>query len=349
VYLSVELSKLVVKNRISLEELSGRTLAIDAYNVLYQFLSIIRQPDGTPLMNNSGNVTSHISGLFYRTIELVGSGIMPIYVFDGIPSVLKQKTIEYRMRRREAALDAWKAAKEAGDVEEARKHAQASTRINKYIVESSKELLKRMGIPYINAPSEGEAEACYMCKKGMVYAAVSQDYDTLLLGSPIIIRNLTISGRRKLPKKDIYVEVVPEILLLDDTLKSLGISQRQLIWVGILLGTDFNDGITGVGPKTAVKIAKASNSIEDVKKYVKAKYNAEFELDIREVEELFLNPEVCDPDSKALGGMLTPSREALLKFMCDENGFSEERVLKSIEKLVNRSTLTKQHRIDSWM
>ncbi len=345
--MSVDLGKLVVKRKINLEELNGRTVAIDAFNVLYQFLSIIRGPDGTPLKDFKGNVTSHLSGLFYRTIELIEKGVKPIYVFDGIPSMLKQKTIEARMNRREEAYQAWQQAKEAGELEEAKKYAQQSTRINKYIIESSKQLLEHMGVAHINAPSEGEAQACEMCKKGLAYAAASQDYDTLLFASPRIVRNLTLSGRRKLPRKNVYINIEPEMVDLHETLKSVGLSQKQLIWVGILLGTDFNDGIKGVGPVTAVKIAKSAKSLSDVERYVKEKYNQEFELDIREVEDLFTNPEVSEMDQKELNKELEvlPDRKALVRFMCDEHDFSRERVEKFTERLWEKRVSAKQHRL----
>ncbi|MCL4389185.1 flap endonuclease-1 [Candidatus Marsarchaeota archaeon] len=345
--MSVDLAKLVSRTKISLEELNGKTIAIDAFNVLYQFLTIIRGPDGTQLKDFKGNVTSHLSGLFYRTIELVDNGIRPVYVFDGIPSKLKQKTIEARMNRREKAYQAWQKAKEAGEMEEARKYAQQSTRINEYIIESSKELLNYMGIAHMTAPGEGEAQACDMCKKGLVYAAASQDYDTLLFASPRIIRNLTISGRRKLPKKNVYIEIEPEMVDLKDTLKSIGVTQKQLIWVGILLGTDFNEGIRGVGPVTAVKIAKSAKSIADVERYVKEKYNTEFEIDIREVEDLFMNPEVNDIDAKEFERVLSalPDKRKIIEFMCNEHDFSTERIEKFAEKLWEKRASVRQHRL----
>ncbi len=345
--MSVDLGKLVVRRKITLSELNGRVVGIGAYNVLYQFLSIIRGPDGTPLKDFKGNVTSHLSGLFYRTIDLIDNGIKPVYVFDGIPSMLKQKTVEARMNRREEAYQAWQQAKEAGELEEAKRYAQQSTRINKYIIESAKELLGYMGVAHINAPSEGEAQACDMCKKGLAYSVASQDYDTLLFAAPRIVRNMTLSGRRKLPRKNVYINIEPEMVELQTTLKSLGLSQRQLIWVGILLGTDFNDGIKGVGPITAVKIAKSAKSLSDVERCVKEKYNQEFELDVKEVEDLFTNPEVSEIDQKSLdkeiGGL--PDRTKLVKFMCDEHDFSHERIEKFSEKLWEKRISLKQHRL----
>ncbi len=349
--MAVDLSKLVSKRRIAFDELSNTVIAIDAYNVLYQFLSIIRQPDGTPLTDSNGNVTSHLSGIFYRTIELAGYGIKPIYVFDGLPSMLKQKTIEARMQRRNAAREAWQEAVRRGDVAAARTHAQASTRVDKWIVESSKALLDRMGVAYINAPSEGEAQASFMCRQGLVYAAASQDYDTMLFGSPRVVRNLTFSGRRKLPKKNVYINVEPEMLDFNETLNSLGISHKQLIWLGILLGTDFNEGIKGVGPKTALKMAKSAKSIDDVKAQVKEKFKTEFELDIKEVEELFTNPEVKEFSKDDVGKLLekTGSRSELVKFMCEEHGFLPDRIEKFADRLGERQEQQRQQGMGKWL
>jgi len=348
--MAVDLSKLISKRKLQFEELRDKTIAIDAYNVIYQFLSIIRGPDGTPLMDSHGNVTSHLSGIFYRTIDILDYGIRPIYVFDGIPSMLKQKTIMGRMKRKQDAEKAYEEAKISGDVTAMRMHAMATTRINKDIVESSKKLLDYMGIAYINAPSEGEAQASYMSKSDLVYAAASQDYDTMLFGSTYVIRNLTFSGKRKLPGKNVYITVEPEIVSFQDTLKSLDISHKQLVWLGILLGTDFNQGIKGVGPKNALKIAKEAKKIEDVKNIVKEKYKAEFELDIQEVEDLFMNPEVKDMEHKDVDLLLSKSydMDKLVGFMCGEHDFSEDRIRKTAGRLAKTKTDTRQKGMDKW-
>lgn len=349
--MAVDLSKLAIRRKITLDELNDRIIAIDAYNVLYQFLSIIRQPDGTPLMDSHGNVTSHLSGLFYRTIELIEHGIKPIYVFDGVPSMLKQKTIEARMQRREEAYAAWQKAKGAGELEEARTHAQQSSRVDRRIVESSKALLELMGVPHINAPSEGEAQASYMCSQGLAYAAASQDYDTLLFGSKNVVRNLTLSGKRKLPKKNIYVNVEPELVNLEETLSVLGISRHQLIWLGILLGTDFNEGIKGVGPKTALKAVKEAKDINDIKRFAKERHNAEFELDIAEVERLFTEPEVLEIDKAYMTNALTAKVDVdgTVRFMCDEHDFSADRITKYAEMLAKKRGSSRQSGISAWV
>ncbi|MCL4373814.1 MAG: flap endonuclease-1 [Candidatus Marsarchaeota archaeon] len=348
--MAVDLSKLVSKRKLLLDELSGKTIAIDAYNFLYQFLAIIRQPDGTPLTDAHGAVTSHLSGIFFRSIDIIAKGIKPIYVFDGVPSMLKQKTIEARMNRREEAYREWQVAKEAGNVEQARAHAMASTRVTKEIVKSAKDLLDLMGIGYVNAPSEGEAQASYMCRKGFVYATASQDYDTMLFASPVVIRNLTFSGRRKLPNKNVYVNVEPEMVSLEDTLNGLKLTQRQLIWVGILLGTDFNSGIKGIGPKTAIKIVKSVSSMAELKSVVSSKYGQEFDVAPEEVEALFMKPEVKDLSGEEMQKLASkiPNRANLVKFLCDDHGFSRERIEKYAGILEQSETALRQKTITKW-
>lgn len=352
--MAVDISKLVseVKEPIEFEQLSGQTIAIDGYNTIYQFLSIIRQPDGNPLVDSKGRVTSHLSGLMYRTVNLIEYGITPVYMFDGIPPVLKQKTLQARASRRREALAEWEKAKAAGQVAEARTFAVASTKITKEIVDSGKELLRYMGVAYIQAPGEGEAQAAQLAKDGLADSIASQDYDSFLFGADVVIRNLTISGRRKLPMRNVYVNINPERFILSNLLKKLEISQKQLIWAGMLIGTDFNEGIEKVGPKTAMKIVKENDSLDKIVEYVRTKYNTEFDADPHEVEELFLNPDVRKIDRNTFNDILSENklnRENVIKFMCDEHGFSPERIGSALEKMETISTKKGQKGMKDWL
>lgn len=352
--MAVELGSLVseVKEQVSLDDLSGKRIAVDAYNTIYQFLSIIRGPDGTPLTDSKGMVTSHLSGLFYRNINMLEHKITPIYIFDGIPPALKQRTIEARMNRRNEALREWDKALKEGMVAEARTHAMASTRITKEIVQSAKELLGHMGIAWIQAPSEGEAQAARMTKEGLVYASGTQDYDIFLFGADVAIRNLTISGRRKLPRKNVFVEVSPERVELKKLLSHLGLNQKQLIWLGILVGTDFNEGIDGVGPKTALKIVKEKRSLKEIGGYIRERYKKEFEIDPAEVEDVFLRPETAEMKKAQINEALKnakPDKEAILRFMCGSHDFSEERVEKFADTLMAMRSSAGQKGIDAWV
>ena len=326
--LGVNLRDIVPKTIVRLEDLSGKSIAIDAYNALYQFLAIIRQPDGTPLKDSAGKITSHLSGLLYRTSNLVEMGIKPIYVFDGVPPVLKEVEIKRRMKAKEEAMVMYERAVARGDMTEARVYAQATSRLKDYMAEDSKRLLSLMGLPWIQAPSEGEAQAAHLTKRGDSDYCASQDYDSLLFGAPTLIRNVTISGRRKLPSKNIYIDVVPEVVELANVLKECGITYEQLIDVGILIGTDFNpDGIKGLGPKTALKLIKEYGTLENALPHLK---NAEFPAEPQRIREIFLSPKVTDNYRLE---WKEPDVEGVVDFLCREKDFSEDRVRKALEKM----------------
>ncbi|AHF80542.1 flap endonuclease-1 [Thermococcus paralvinellae] len=337
--MGVQIGELIPRKEIEIENLNGRKIAIDALNAIYQFLSIIRQRDGTPLMDSKGRITSHLSGLFYRTINLMEVGIKPAYVFDGKPPEFKKKELEKRAEAREEAEEKWQEALARGDLEEAKKYAQRASRVNEQLIEDAKKLLDLMGIPWVQAPSEGEAQAAYMASKGKVWASASQDYDSLLFGAPRLVRNLTITGRRKLPGKDVYVEVKPELIVLEEVLKELKIDREKLIELAILVGTDYNPGgIKGVGPKKALEIVKYSK--DPLKKYQKMS-----DVDLYAIKEFFLNPPVTD-DYKLVWKM--PDEEGILKFLCDEHDFSEERVKNGLERLKKAMKAGKQSTLESW-
>ena len=333
---------IIPKREIELNELSTRFLAIDGYNALYQFISVIRQPDGTPLMDRRGRITSHLSGLFYRTIKLLENGIKVAYVFDGKPPEFKHRTLEERTERREEAEKKWQEALRRGDVEEARKYATQASRLEKAMVEDSKELLDAMGVPYVEAPSEGEAQASYMAAKGDVWAAGSQDYDSLLFGSPRLVRNLAITGKRKLPGRNVYIDVKPELIVLDEVLKTLNIDRRKLIWLGMLVGTDFNEKIPGIGPKRALELVKSHDSFEDILKALGQKVD----WDWRAIEEFFLNPPHTDEYELKYR---KPDRERIFRILVDEHDFSPERVEKAVSRLEEVSpALGSQSSLEAW-
>jgi len=326
--LGINLRDLVPKTTFALESLSGKSIAIDAYNALYQFLAIIRQPDGTPLKDSTGKITSHLSGLFYRTANLVELGIKVVYVFDGVPPTLKEVEIKRRAKVKEEALVKYEQALKEGKIEEARSYAQATSRLKDYMADDSKRLLTLMGIPWLQAPSEGEAQAAHLTKKGDTNYCASQDYDSLLFGAPMLVRNVTISGRRKLPKKEVYIDVVPETVELDQVLKELGITHEQLVDIGILVGTDFNpEGVKGMGPKTALKLIKEHGTLENALPHIK---DAEFPVEPQRIRDIFLNPKIRDDYHLE---WRPPDEEGIINFMCRKKEFSEDRVRKALEKM----------------
>lgn len=336
--MGVDLGDLFEKKEIELSDLKGKVIAIDAYNTLYQFLSIIRQRDGTPLLDSRGEITSHLSGFLYRTTNLIEEGIKPVFVFDGAPPLFKNTTIEERKKIRTEAFERWEEAKAVGS-EDAFKHAQASSRIGGNMIEDAKLLLGFMGIPVIQAPSEGEAQAAFMVRNKDAYAAGSQDYDALLFGASIVVRNLAVTGKRKLPGKSVYVDVKPESIELEAGLLKLEISREQLIDIAILVGTDYNEGIKGIGPKKALKLIKKHGSIEGAL----AELNADIK-NLAEIRELFLNPDVT-PDYELK--WKKPEKEAIIKFLCAEHDFSEERVSKAVERLLEASDISQQT-LEKW-
>ena len=263
--MGLDLKQLLVRDKTKLESFTNKIVAIDAYNAIYQFLAIIRGPEGLHLTDAHGRVTSHITGLFYRNINFLSLGIKPVYVFDGKPPSLKSAEIEHRKQIKKDATIKYERAVTEGKMEDARKYAQQTTSMKDGMVEDSKHLLELFGIPYIQAPSEGEATAAFLTTKGHADIAASQDFDSILFGAKKLVRNFTNSGRRKLPNRNTYIEIEPEIIDYKKNLEALGITREQLIDVGILIGTDFNpDGFERVGPKTAIKMIKQHGKLEDV-------------------------------------------------------------------------------------
>jgi flap endonuclease-1 len=320
------------KTPVTWESLPG-IAAIDANNALYQFLTIIRQPDGTPLMDGRGRITSHLSGILFRMANFLEKGIRPVFVFDGKPDELKMATIDKRRKVRDTAGERWKEALERGDEAEAYKQARSSTRVDETIIGTSKELLMLMGIPIVQAKGEGEAQASYMVIKGDARYVVSQDYDTLLFGAPTLVRNLTVSGKRKIRGRQITVS--PERIVLSDFLGGLQISREQLIQIGILVGTDFNAGVEGVGAKTGLKLVLRGEFESKLKEKVP-------DFDPAPVIDMFLHPPVTDDYALAVGH---PDPEGIRKMLCDGYDFSEERVDKAMEGF---SVKAGQKTLESW-
>ena len=327
--MGVKFKDIVSPEEISLKDLEGRTVAIDAYNTIYQFLSGIRQRDGSPLMDQNGNVTSHLSGILYRTASIVDKGIKPIYVFDGDSSEHKAKTLEQRRAIKEEAMEKWEEAKAAGNIEEARKFAIRTSRMSPYILESSKKLLEYMGIPYVQAIGEGEAQGAFMVEQGDAWAVASQDYDCLLFGAPRIVRNLTLSGGLS----------NLEYLELNKVLEEIGLTREQLIDVALMVGTDFNEGIHGIGAKTGLKLIR-NNSLEDI---LVQKGITDVSVEPDELRDIFLNHDV-NTDYKIK--FKSAKTDKLVEFMCEEHGFSESRVLNVTEKLKKLSSTQKS--LEDW-
>jgi flap endonuclease-1 len=326
--MGVKFRDIVSTEHIKFEDLAGKTVALDAANIIYQFLSSIRQRDGTPLMDHNGRVTSHFSGILYRTTSLIEKGIKPVFVFDGQSSHLKKDTLAKRNEVKVQSERRWKDALEEGRIEDARKFAVRSSRMSQDVVDGSKKLLSLMGIPYIQAPGEGEAQASYMVEKGDAWCVGSQDYDCLLFGAPRMVKNLTISGG--LGKL--------ELIQLERVLEELDITREQLVDLALLVGTDFNPGIKGIGAKKGLKLIKEHGNIFNVLE----DRDIIFEVHPEVLQKMFLQHNVST-DYKIT--WKNPDREQIVEFLCGEHDFSEERVLTAVDKISkmdsNQSSLEK--------
>ncbi len=335
------LGDLISTEKIDLAHLTGKTIAVDAHNILYQFLSSIRGPDGRPLMNTEGQVTSHLAGLLYRTSNLIEAGIKPVFVFDGPPHELKRATLDKRRKIRTAAKEEMERAIEAGDLDKARLMGARAVSLNKEMIVEAQEAMECLGLPVIKGAQEGEAQAAYLVQHKMAYAAATQDYDALLFNTPVVVRNMAVTGKRKLPYRNAYVNVEPEKVEIAKVLHELKINQHQLIWIGMLIGTDFNDKIPLVGPKKAVKAVQGKKSFEEVLKDLKK----EVEYDIQEVENLFLHPAVHEihklPEAKL-------DHEKAIDFYCTKHGFDHVRVSNALNKIEKKPEDEKQSTLGKW-
>jgi flap endonuclease-1 len=330
--MGVQITDIIPKKEIELKDLKGKTIAIDAFNTLYQFLTTIRQADGTPLMDSKGNVTSHLSGLLYRNINLLLEGIKPIYVFDGKPPELKYQEIERRKEAKDLAQEKYEEAKEKGDLEEMKKYSSRTVKMTDKIISESKELLEALGIPVIKAESEGEAEAALMARNNLVWASASQDFDSLLYGTPKLIRNLTLARKRK-TSSGLLVDTKMELIEFEDVLNKLQISNEQLICLAILVGTDYNPGgVKGIGQKRALEIVQKYQFPVKIFEYVQNSEKYTLDFDWQQVFKQFHQFKAKTINSKEIQEKKI-NIEKLKEILVTRHEFSEERINNAIEKL----------------
>ncbi|MBU4503041.1 MAG: flap endonuclease-1 [Nanoarchaeota archaeon] len=322
--MGLKIADLVPKKEVSWADLANKKIAVDASQMLYQFASSIRQRDGTPLMDSQSRITSHLVGIFSRVSNLMKKNIKLCFIFDGKPPVLKIKEQEERAFRKRVATEKLEKAKEDEDYDAMQKYSRQTVRLTRDMVDESKELLKYMGMPVIQAPSEAEAQASYMCKQGDVWAVASSDYDCLIYKTPRLLTNLTLSTRKRLPSGT-YVSVHPEMIELDDVLNHLGIEQDQLLAIAILTGTDYNiGGVKGVGPKNALKLVKEFKSFDKIFKEVKADFNW------KQIYAVFKSMPVMINYQLKWG---SPDDDKIKELLIEKHDFSEERVNKVLDSL----------------
>ncbi|MGM5484613.1 MAG: flap endonuclease-1 [Nanobdellota archaeon] len=329
--MGTNLASLLVSKETSMEELRGKTLVVDGYNILYQFLSSLRMRDGTPLQDSKGNITSHLNGLFLRSVRIMSYGIKLVFVFDGKHPELKRKEVERRKELKEKAKEEYNKAAEKEDIEGMKKYSSRISSLTKDMVEEAKELLDGLGIPWVQAPTEGEAQAAHMVKKGDCDMVVSQDTDALLFGASHVVRNLTISQKKKKQNKLSYDNIKPQLFDLSENLNELGVDQDHLIALSMLVGTDFNQGgVKGIGPKKGLKIVKNNkDNIEGI--FKEAGWNGE--VTWQEVFYLFKNMPVTDDYSL---DWKKADPEKVKKILCERHEFSTERVGKDLDRIIEK-------------
>lgn len=344
--MGTQIGKLLTKCRVKIEysDLHGKRIGIDAYNMIYAFLAPIRyrQTGGGFLTDADGNVTSHLSGLFYRMTNLLPYNIRPVFIFDGKPPVFKEKEIEIRKGRKEEAVLKREEALAKGDLESAMKFAAVTSKITPQIIDDSKRLIEYFGIPSLQAASEAEAQGAYMVQKGILDAMASQDYDSFLFGSPEVIRNLTVTRRRVATKQGSF-ELTPEKVNFKALLEELQLDNRdQLIMLGLLVGTDYNPGgIKGIGPKTALKLIHKYRTPNSLLEYLDSKYsiNEVFPHPPTGLLDYFRSPEV-EEDIKFTFRKLQISK--IKEFLVEERDFNNERIERQLERMVSKIRKIKQ-------
>ncbi len=336
------LTPILKREQTSLKALKGTSFAIDASIEIHQFLALVRKPDGSLFTDSQGRVTSHLIGLFTRTSRLIADFDMkPVFVFDGKPNPLKRRTIEMRREERKKAEVEYVEAVSKKDYAKAWSKAVMTSRVTGSILDDTKRLLTLMGIPWLEAPEDAEAQASYMAARGDVWAVGSKDYDCLLYGAPLLARHLTLTGREWLPAQRRSRPLIPELIKLSENLTLLGITREQLVDLGILVGTDFNEGVKGIGPKKALKLVRDHGSIEQMPNEIRSKLTE----DLSSVRQVFLKPRVLEKYSLKRS---PPDREGLIKFLSEERGFIKERVSRLTERLTRRVEKTDAG-LDNWL
>ncbi|CCM01169.1 uncharacterized protein FIBRA_03217 [Fibroporia radiculosa] len=330
-----------------IKTLFGRKVAIDASMSIYQFLI------APPVLTLNGY--SHLMGFFYRTIRMVENGIKPLYVFDGKPPEMKAGVLSKRLARREEAKEEGEEAKETGTTEDVDRFSRRTVKVTREHNEECRRLLGLMGIPFVVAPSEAEAQCAELARGGKVYAAGSEDMDTLTFSAPVLYRHLTFSEARKQPISEIH---------LDKALEGLEMNMSQFIDLCILLGCDYLEPIKGIGPKSALKLVREHGNLGAVIEHLQEKLAAKEEakedgkkkkggISIpeewpwEEAKKVFEKPDVTPADQIDIEWK-SPDADGLVQFLVTEKGFNEERVRKGAEKLAKFLNAKQQGRLDGF-
>ena len=341
-----DLFDLISSKELDLRSLRNKTVTVDAFNTIYMFLTNIRGRDGSPLTNADGEPTSHLVGLYNRFTKYMEKGIDFVFVFDGESPDLKKEEQERRKKKKKKAKEKYEEAKKEEDVQNMKKYAARQAVLDQKKISESKRLIRLMGMGVVDAPSEGEAQAAHMVKKGDAYAVVTQDADSLLNGATRVIRNLSISGRRKMPGTQSYKTVKPELIELNKVLDDLDITQDQLIALALLIGTDYNyGGVKGIGPKRGIKkVRKYEDDFQTL--FEEVGWQDHFDTSWEEVFSTIKDMEVTDDYKFETGDY---DADGITKMLVEEKDFSQDRVDKKLKKLKKAREVNKQKGIGDFV
>jgi flap endonuclease-1 len=323
---NADLRGLAVLSEMSWDAVSGSVVAVDAHNWLYRYLTTtVKWTNDEVYTTEAGEEVANLVGVVQGLPKFLDHDLTPVFVFDGGVTGLKDDEVAKRRERRERAEKRLTDAKERGDAVEAARLEARTQRLTDVILQTTRDLLGLLDVPLVDAPAEGEAQAAYMARRGDVDYAGSEDYDSLLFGAPLTLRRLTSKGK-------------PELMDLDATLDHHGITLEQLIDVAVLCGTDFNPGVDGVGPKTALQAVKTHDDLWGV-------------LDAEEwqvehadrVRGLFRDPPVTD--DYAVDTDLDPDVTAARTYVTEKWGVDADEVARGFDRI--ESALV-QTGLDRW-
>ena len=322
---NADLRDLAVIESVPFGDLRGSVVAIDAHNWLYRYLTTtVRWTRDDVYTTAAGEEVPNLVGTVQGLAKLLENDLVPIFVFDGGVTELKAAEVERRCKQKETAEKREAEARERGDAIEAARMASRTQRLTAVILETTRELLGLLGVPVVEAPAEGEAQAAHMARSGLVNYVGSEDYDTLLFGAPRTVRGITSDGD-------------PERMDFEATLDAHDLSWEGLVDVGILCGTDFNEGVTGIGPKTAVKLVHEHGDLWGVLEAEDA-YVENADL----VRELFLDPDV---KSVEVDAEIEPDIEAARAYVTAEWEVPESEVARGFERIAESVSQTG---LDRW-
>ncbi|ELZ08969.1 flap endonuclease-1 [Natrialba aegyptia] len=319
------LRDIAVIEEVPFADIEG-VVAVDAHNWLYRYLTTtVKWTNSAKYTTGDGTEVANLVGIVQGLPKFFENDVTPVMVFDGGPSELKEDEIESRRDQRRTYEEQLETAREEGDEVAIAQLESRTQRLTPTIQETSRELLELLDVPIVEAPAEGEAQAAHMARRGDADYVGSEDYDALLFGAPLTLRQLTSKGD-------------PERMDLQATLDHHGLTLEQLIDAAILIGTDFNEGVSGIGPKTAIAEITEHGDLWGV---LEARGDSIRYGD--RVRELFREPNVTD--DYEFSTTLDPDLDAAREYVTDEWGVDPGEIERGFERIEESVTQTG---LDRW-